>query len=114
MIILLKSEVITLFLIDTSSTCVLSCRVSRRYFVKFQVLTVASMNIRAVWDIALCSLVEVDRRFGGAYCLHHQGGESFIAQIGAVCTSETSVYSKETIWRYNPEGSNLPRYFVLL
>jgi hypothetical protein len=24
-------------------------------------------------DIALCSLVEVDRLFRGAYCLHHQG-----------------------------------------
>jgi hypothetical protein len=23
-------------------------------------------------DVTLCSLVEVDRRFGGAYCLHHQ------------------------------------------
>jgi hypothetical protein len=29
----------------------------------------------AVWDIAPCSLVEVDQRFGGVYCLHHQGDE---------------------------------------
>jgi hypothetical protein len=27
-------------------------------------------------DIAPCSLVEVDRRFRGAYCLHHEGDES--------------------------------------
>jgi hypothetical protein len=27
----------------------------------------------AFWDIAPCSLVEVDRRFRSAYCLHHQG-----------------------------------------
>jgi hypothetical protein len=27
----------------------------------------------AFWDIAPYSLVEVDQRFGGAYCLHHQG-----------------------------------------
>jgi hypothetical protein len=26
------------------------------------------------WDVAPCSLVEVYRRFRGAYCLHHQGG----------------------------------------
>jgi hypothetical protein len=26
------------------------------------------------WDIAPCSLVKVDRRFRGVYCLHHQGG----------------------------------------
>jgi hypothetical protein len=39
--------------------------------VRFQVLKAASM-MTAVWDIALFSLVEVNRRFRGAYCLHHQ------------------------------------------
>jgi hypothetical protein len=32
----------------------------------------ASMKVRAFWDIWLCSLVRVDRRFRGAYCLYHQ------------------------------------------
>jgi hypothetical protein len=45
-------------------------------YVRFQVLTAASMKIRAFWDMAPCSLVAVDRRFRGAYCLHHQGDES--------------------------------------
>jgi hypothetical protein len=27
----------------------------------------------ALWDIASFNLVEVDRRFRGAYCLHHEG-----------------------------------------
>jgi hypothetical protein len=27
----------------------------------------------ALWDIAPYSLVEVDRRFRGAYCLHNEG-----------------------------------------
>jgi hypothetical protein len=40
---------------------------------RFQVLTAASINITAFWDIAPCSFVNVDRRFRGAYCLHHQG-----------------------------------------
>jgi hypothetical protein len=31
------------------------------------------MKIRAFWDVAPCSLAEVDRRFRGAYCLHRQG-----------------------------------------
>jgi hypothetical protein len=31
--------------------------------VRFQVLTAASMKIRAFWDVAPCSLVGVDRRF---------------------------------------------------
>jgi hypothetical protein len=36
---------------------------------RFQVLTAESMKITAFWDIAPRSL-EVDRRFGEAYCLH--------------------------------------------
>jgi hypothetical protein len=27
------------------------------------------------WDVAPCTLVEVDRRFGGAFCFLHQGDE---------------------------------------
>jgi hypothetical protein len=30
---------------------------------------------RVFWDVDPCSHVEVDRRFRGAYCLHHQGDE---------------------------------------
>jgi hypothetical protein len=41
--------------------------------VRFQVLTAASMMLRAVfWVILPCEMI-VDRRFRGAYCLHHQG-----------------------------------------
>jgi hypothetical protein len=54
----------------------------------------ASMKIRAFWDVAPCSL-EVDRRFTSAMMME------------AVRTSETSVYSNETTWRYIPEGCNL-------
>jgi hypothetical protein len=43
--------------------------------VRFQVLTVASMKIRAFWDIAPCGLLGVDLRFRDAYCLHHQGDD---------------------------------------
>jgi hypothetical protein len=41
--------------------------------VRFQVLTAATVKIRAIWDVASCILVGVDRCFRGAYCLHHQG-----------------------------------------
>jgi hypothetical protein len=43
--------------------------------VRFQILMAANMKMTAFWDIVPCSLVEVDRRFRGAYCLHHQGDE---------------------------------------
>jgi hypothetical protein len=39
--------------------------------VRYQVLTAASLKITVFWD----SLVEVYRRFRGAYCLHHQGDD---------------------------------------
>jgi hypothetical protein len=41
--------------------------------VRLQVLTAANMKKRAFWDIAPCSLVGTDRRFRGAYYLHHEG-----------------------------------------
>jgi hypothetical protein len=62
----------------------------------------------AFWDIAPCILVEIDRRFRGAYCLHHQGDESsYCLMMGAVRISETSVYFNETTWRCIPESCNL-------
>jgi hypothetical protein len=64
-------------------------------------LTGSNMKMAVFWDIAPCSLVEVDRRFKGRYCLHQQGDESFIAlMMETVRTSETSVYFNETARRY--------------
>jgi hypothetical protein len=42
------------------------------FFVTFQGLTAAIMKITVFWDVVPCSLVEIDRRFRGTYCLHHQ------------------------------------------
>jgi hypothetical protein len=47
-------------------------RVVKSCLVRFQVLTVASMKIRAFWDIAPFSLVGVDRHFRGVYCLRYR------------------------------------------
>jgi hypothetical protein len=33
------------------------------------------------WGDAPCSLVEIDRRFGGAYCVHHQDYYGGIKQL---------------------------------
>jgi hypothetical protein len=60
------------------------------------------------WDIAPCCLVEVYRRFRGAYCLHHQGDESLITlMLEAVSTFETSVNFYQTSRRNIPEDSHL-------
>jgi hypothetical protein len=63
---------------------------------RFEVLT-ASMKMTAFWDIVPCSLVEVDRRFRGAYCLHHQ----IALLMEAVCTSEMLVFFKEATEGYH-------------
>jgi hypothetical protein len=33
------------------------------------------MKKTVFWDVARRSFLEIDRRFTGAYCLHHQGDE---------------------------------------
>jgi hypothetical protein len=33
------------------------------------------LEMTVFWDIVPCNLVETDRRFGGAYCLHHHGDD---------------------------------------
>jgi hypothetical protein len=60
------------------------------------------MNIIVFWDVLPCKII-VDRRFGGAYCLHHQGS----LMMEAVCTSETSVDNHFT-WQYIPEDNSEP------
>jgi uncharacterized membrane protein (DUF485 family) len=75
--------------------------------VGFQVLTAANMKFRVFWDVALCSHVEVDRRFKGAYCLHHQGDEFTALMMEAVRTCETSSNFNVTTWLYITEDSKL-------
>jgi hypothetical protein len=31
------------------------------------------LKMAVFWDAALCSLIEINRHFRGAYCLHRQG-----------------------------------------
>jgi hypothetical protein len=43
----------------------------------------------AFWNIASCSFVEIDRRFRGVYCLHHQeGSDGGSTQLWRYCFSE--------------------------
>jgi hypothetical protein len=38
------------------------------------------MKMAVFWVVAPCSLVEIDRRFRDAYCLHHQGNDRNISE----------------------------------
>jgi hypothetical protein len=84
-------------------------------FVRFQVLKASSMKMVVFWDVTPCSLVDVNRRFRGAYCLQHpdDGDSKFmramiitlIMEVGS--TSETSVNFYHTTRRNSPEYSHL-------
>jgi hypothetical protein len=45
--------------------------------VRFQILMAESMKTTDFWDIALCSLTEVEH-FRGAYCLYHHNPETLV------------------------------------
>jgi hypothetical protein len=69
--------------------------------VKFQVLTVASLEMTVFWDVAPCSLIEIDRRFGRAYCLHHEdddsagdGGSKHIWSVGQFLRDNTAQHPR--------------------
>jgi hypothetical protein len=49
--------------------------------VKIEVLMVASMKMAIFLAVAACSLVDIDWRFRGAYCLHQQGDEWLLWNI---------------------------------
>jgi hypothetical protein len=52
-----------------SHTLLLSYPCKIRWDLRF----LRKMKMTVIWDVVLCSLVDIDRRFGGNYCLQHQG-----------------------------------------
>jgi hypothetical protein len=44
---------------------------------RFHVLTATSIKITVLLDVAPFGVVEIDRSFGGDFCLHHQVGVSY-------------------------------------
>jgi hypothetical protein len=80
------------------------------FFMRFQVLTVASMKMTVFWDVAPCSLVEVYQCFRGACCLTHRGALT----MEAASASETSVNFYQTTWHNIPEASHLQNIFWLV
>jgi hypothetical protein len=63
--------------------------------VRFQVLTAASMKMTAFWYMAPCSVIKADRRFRGAYSLHHRPHVGS-APLKRRCTQRdyTALYSR--------------------
>jgi hypothetical protein len=94
---------------------------------RFNFLLMVVMKSHELWDVMLCSLLKVNRRFGGT-CHHNIQGQR-ISQAGnqrllsatmvyclafsstlkmeATCSSETSVDFQRTTRRYIPEDRTL-------
>jgi hypothetical protein len=56
------------------------------HIVRSLVVTAASNNMRAFWDMASSGLTEVHHSFRGAYCLHHQDNVRHCAGQGSTLT----------------------------
>jgi hypothetical protein len=48
---------------------------------RFQVLTATNVKIVLFWDIALCSLVDTERRFRAPHCLQHQELNTVLMEV---------------------------------
>jgi hypothetical protein len=68
------SILLSLLPFSFAGKCTITVQISNVY-VRFQVLTASIMKMTAFRVTAPYSLVEVDRRFRGMYCFHHQGDE---------------------------------------
>jgi hypothetical protein len=78
--------------------------------VRFQVLTAASIKIRAFWVVAPCSLVGLDRRFRGAYCLHNQGDDihrSTPTRLNGATSQKTIIFIglSDNVWTMRHTGN---------
>jgi hypothetical protein len=67
--------------------------------VRFQVLTVASTNMRAFWDLVLCSLVEVYTDMSGVLItsiirIHHPDDESTVRNVNDDDNDVTAIQTK--------------------
>jgi hypothetical protein len=72
---------------------------------RFQVLTATGMKMTVLGDIAPCSLVEIEWRFRGAYCLHHQGndgGSKHLSNVGKLLPDYTAQQPRrQPSWRWD-------------
>jgi hypothetical protein len=100
-------------------------QITYNHNVGFEVLTAVVMKSTILWGIMPCSLLKVNRLFGGTYRLHPQGRISrakyqregrwqvvfcsayLTLRMKAICSSEMSIDFHQTTWCYIPEDSIL-------
>jgi hypothetical protein len=71
------------------------------------------LKMIAFWDEEPCSLIEVDRGFGGEYCIRHQGDKTYHLLGGSKTTkylSQGSLHLFGDLNRGFPEWIIKPRH----
>jgi hypothetical protein len=68
----------------------------RRIYLGFEVLTPVVTKTTTFWDITPCSMMEVNRRFGGTYRLHIQ--DQGISQAGSKQILGSRPYVADMQW----------------
>jgi hypothetical protein len=86
--------------VRTTEKC---CLGLMRIHAELVTLTSPPVKTTVICEVATGSLVEIDRRFIDAYCVHYQ----VALMMEAVSTSETSVNFYDTLQRYIPQYSHL-------
>jgi hypothetical protein len=72
-----------------------------------------TLKMIAFWDTVLCSFVEVDRRLGGASCLHQHGTisqKTYHLHTAAVRTRNLT----QSRWFFQVGGNEYPRFGLAL
>jgi hypothetical protein len=59
------------------------------------------MKMTVFWDAAPCSLVKIDRRFGGAYCFHRLGDPSISTWLHSVTSQKTVMFILAAVRTWN-------------
>jgi hypothetical protein len=66
------------------------------------------MELAVFWVVAPCRLVRVYQRFGGLYCLYHQGDDNGGPDDGgSTDLQKRLINSYQFTRRYNPEDNHL-------
>jgi hypothetical protein len=53
------------------------------------------LKMAVPWDVATCSLSDIDRRLKRAYCLHHQGSKQ-LSNVGQYLSDYTAQHPEES------------------
>jgi hypothetical protein len=77
--------------------------------------TAAQLKMTVFWVAAPCSLVEIDRRFRGAYCLYHQGDEWLSSSSKRIkfITVFTKLHPKWLVSQFSPLHTFTPYFSIV-